>query len=121
MFENMKKKWDLLYPDKKDAFKASNGWVYEYKKKWKLSSLKNKYSRVSTKYNENQLTLFIKTVTEKYNTVEKKYIFNMDETFWRIINDNLEVIGITGSENRKVTYTISEKLGSPDHHIYNQL
>ena len=32
----------------------------------------------------------------------EKFLFNMDETYWRLLNGNLNVRGITGSENRKV-------------------
>jgi hypothetical protein len=35
----------------------------------------------------------------------------MDETFWRLVNDNPNVIGITGSENRKLTMNTDTKSG----------
>lgn len=37
-----KKMWDGLYPDKKDLFKSSKGWVYYFKDRWNLSELHKK-------------------------------------------------------------------------------
>ncbi len=38
-------------------------------------------------------------------------LFKMDETFWRFVNGNFNVIGITGSENRKVVSNLTGKEG----------
>lgn len=38
-------------------------------------------------------------------------IFNMDETFWRVISGNIKVIGHTNSENRKLITNGSPKAG----------
>lgn len=36
-------------------------------------------------------------------------LFNLDETFWRLINGNIDVIGMKESENRKVITGLAGK------------
>lgn len=105
-----KKLWDTLYPDIKDAFTASKGWIYYYKKRWGLSTRKADYCRTSVSKDITS-DIFIKSYKEAANRVDKKLIFNMDETFWRIINGSMQVIGMIGSENRKVIMGTDNKSG----------
>jgi DDE superfamily endonuclease/Tc5 transposase-like DNA-binding protein len=105
------KKWNLLNPDKKDLFKASNGWIYDFKHRWNLSSLTSKNSKKSTLSNDIDLNDFLKICKQVYQKINNSLIFNMDETFWRIVNGNLNVIGITGSKDRKVILNINNKSG----------
>jgi hypothetical protein len=106
------KKWNLIHPDEKDLFKASDGWITDFKYRWKLSSLKIKYIKNTTnEINEKTDKRFHKICRDLSMNIDKKYIFNMDETFWRIINGNFSVIGITGSDNRKVLSKTNMKTG----------
>jgi hypothetical protein len=93
-----KKKWNDIHND--DTFKASKGWVYYYKKKWNLSSFKARCSKKATIKDSDILEKYIERCKSIYVDIDKSFIFNMDETFWRIFNRNLTVIGIKGSENR---------------------
>lgn len=106
-----KKKWNLLYKDNKNDFKASNGWIYDFKKRWSLSTQTSKRSRKSVSENSEQLKNFLNVSKLRYNELGADIIFNMDETFWRIVNGNINVIGITGSDNRKVFSDTSDKTG----------
>jgi hypothetical protein len=105
------KKWNEIHTDQKDLFKASSGWIYDFKRKWGLSSLKSKESKKSTINNDNDLDNYLKICKEIGTLYIKTNVFNMDETFWRIINGNPQVIGITGSENRKVITNTNTKSG----------
>jgi hypothetical protein len=46
-----------------------------------------------------------------YNRYGGKRCYNMDETFWRIVQGSLSVWGVRGSENRKVKSLADEKAG----------
>lgn len=105
-------KWNKIHPDKLNAFKASNGWIYKFKKKWKLSTLKAKYTKISKYLTEDAIESYLNCCKYYSNIIDKKYIFNMDETFWRTIFANRYVIGLTGSENRPVTTNINPKSGN---------
>jgi hypothetical protein len=105
------KKWGLLYTERTSDFVASNGWVYDFKMKWGLSTLTPSCSRKATKDSLSHLTYYLKECEEIFIKYHPSLIFNMDETFWRIINGCLNVIGITGSENRKLLLDIDFKDG----------
>lgn len=45
------------------------------------------------------------------DTYEKRYIYNLDETFWRINSAHEKVIGLTNSDHRKVDAIVDEKAG----------
>ncbi len=106
-----KKKWDLLYNECKDAFLASNCWVYEFKKRWRLSTRIANPSRIATNIDANKLNKFYNMYNKANKNINKQFIFNMDETFWRLINGSFNVIGIIGSENRKVNMNVNPKEG----------
>jgi len=103
--------WNSKYPDKVDLFKASNGWIYDFKLRWGLSSLTPSSSRKSTEKDNNRLNEFTIICIAIKHTIEESLIFNMDETFWRYILGNQKVIGITGSENRKLITNANIKSG----------
>lgn len=71
----------------------------------------SKDSKKCTLLDDVELVNFLKICKETKKNVDKCNIFNMDETFWRTINGNKSVIGITGSENRKVIYGTNNKSG----------
>lgn len=96
---------------KDDTFTLSDGWVSDYKRKWKLSSLKTKLNRKGIKIDASELDKFYEECRQAVNTIDKKYIFNLDETFWRICGTNLTVIGITNSDYRKVESFMNKKAG----------
>jgi hypothetical protein len=92
-------------------FTLSDGWISEYKNRWKLSSLKTKLSRKGINIDASELDNFYKECKEASNTINKEYIFNLDETFWRICTADITVIGFTNSDHRKVDSIINEKDG----------
>src|ERR1700722_9776539 len=53
-------KYNMIQKDKDinyvidDNFSLSNGWVYDFKKRWKLSSLKNKLNKKAIKVDPNE-------------------------------------------------------------------
>ena len=106
-----KKKWDILYPDYKDIFVASNGWVYDFKKRWRLSTRTSNPSRIATNINADRLNDFYTIYKDAKKRIRDEFIFNMDETFWRIINGSFKVIGLIGTENRKVCINVNPKEG----------
>jgi len=106
-----KKYWNLICNEnEKNIFKASKGWVYDFKRKWYLSTRTANYSRTTT-INELEVKNFIIECSDKCKNIPKKYIFNLDETFWRIINGNLQVIGIVNTDNRKLCINVDIKSG----------
>lgn len=94
-----------------DNFTISDGWVCEYKQRWRLSSLKSKLSRRGTKINPEELNGFLIECKNISETVNKENIWNLDETFWRINTAYDKVIGFTNSDHRKVESIIDEKAG----------
>ena len=73
--------------------------------------IKTKLNRKGIKIIASELNFFYKECNEAINTIEKQYIFNMDETFWRICSSNISVIGKTNSDHRKVDSIIDGKSG----------
>jgi DDE superfamily endonuclease len=106
-----KRKWDLLYPELKDDFTASRNWVYYFKKRWNLSSYKGRNSKKANTIDITDTNLFIHRCKKFLSNNPPEFLFNLDETFWRLLNGNLDVIGITGSENRKVITNLTGKEG----------
>lgn len=89
----------------------SDGWIYYYKLRWKLSTQRAKYSRIAKTMDDISLKKFYDSCLIAISTIDIKFIFNMDETFWRIVNGNINVIGIVGAENRKLLTEIDPKTG----------
>ena len=106
-----KKKWDMIYPECKDGFLASNGWVYEFKKRWQLSTRTGSLSRIAVNIDNDKLDDFYNTYDNISTNIGKKFIYNLDETFWRFINKPLNAIGIIGTENRKINVNVDPKVG----------
>ncbi len=88
-----------------------DGWVCDYKKRWNLSSLKTKLNRNAVHCDPNELTEFMSECKKISTQIDKKYIFNLDETFWRINTANDRVIGFTNSDHRKVDSMTNGKAG----------
>ena len=105
------KKWNHLHPNSTEKFDASNGWIYYFKKRWDLSSYIARKTKKSIAINEESVNEFIKECQEIAKECPKSLIFNMDETFWRLLNGYLNVIGLTGSDNRNLLTNINEKEG----------
>lgn len=96
-----------------ETFTISDGWVSDYKKRWKLSSLKTKLNKKGINIIPAELDAFLKECRDVKNNkeIETSHIYNLDETFWRICNTNLTAIGFTNSDHRKVNTIIDEKAG----------
>jgi len=43
--------------------------------------------------------------------IDKKFIYNLDETFWRLCDVNSKLIGYTNSDSRKLDINIDPKSG----------
>ncbi len=104
-------KWDKLHPNEINEFRASNGWIYHFKNKWRLSSFRARETKKVTFLDQEKLQDFLQNCNAINVLIPKTHIFNMDETFWRIINGNPIVIGLTGAENRKLIIDANSKIG----------
>ena len=93
-------KWKEIYNT--EDFKASNGWIYYFKYRWKLSTQRSKNTKVSDKINDEDVKNYVSLCVNLFKEYRNSNIFNMDETHWKITNKNINVIGIIGSENRPV-------------------
>lgn len=100
-FHQSKKEKDNSYVEDPN-FMLSDKWVCHFKKKWKLSSLRTKLSKKSTKINPKELIDFIGSCARINKAIEPKFIFNLDETFWRLVSGYYNTIGVTNSDHRKV-------------------
>lgn len=97
------KKWKEWYPTNKDDFKASIGWCVNFKKRWKISSVKPTITRVATTViTLDEITVFLQESKREYVRVGPTNFFNMDELFWKIINCPNSTFGYTGSDNTKI-------------------
>lgn len=105
------KKWNELYPDKLNEFKASNGWLFSYKKRWRLTTLRARYMKVSKKLTETSIGIFLNQCESLSKGLDRNHIFNMDETFWHTIFANRTSLSITGSENRTIKTNFNPKSG----------
>lgn len=104
-------KWNNLHPDKKDEFKCSHDWVSTFKKKFRLSSQRARYSKVSPNLTDKAIEDYLQLCMTETANVERQNIFNLDETFWRILISNNLVIGHIGAENRKIISNVDPKTG----------
>ena len=89
----------------------SDRWVVDFKKRWRLSTIKTKYSKKAAKYDETEIINFLKKCAIIYKSPSIIYIFNLDETFWRMDFGYDYVIGLTGSGCRKVITDNNMKKG----------
>lgn len=102
------KKLRGLYGDNIDII--SYGWVYYFKKRWKLSSFIARNTKNTFVDNDEIEKDFLKEVKNALKN-DQSLVFNLDETFWRILNGNLYVIGLKGSPNRPLNINFNEKEG----------
>ena len=84
---------NFFISDNKNLINISETWVSEFKKRWKLSSLKTKINRKAVKICENDYKIFLKSCEFVNLNYNKHYIFNMDQTCWRIVSNSLTTIG----------------------------
>lgn len=93
--------WNTIHENEEKIVTISNGWVYDFKIKWRLSTLRCSYTRIATTDTAEETKVFLETCQKKFKEIPHERIFNMDETHWKL-EMNKYVIGLTGSENRKV-------------------
>jgi DDE superfamily endonuclease len=105
------KEWKYLYPNDVDKFKASNGWIYEFKMKWGLSSFIARKTKKANECSENIVINFQNECLEAYQNYGPALLFNLDETFYRLLNGPIYSIGITGSDHRNVITGCDDKNG----------
>jgi hypothetical protein len=103
-------KWEEKNSDHKH-FNASNGWCSTFKRKWGLSSVKPNKKRISDGADENTISQFKKDCIEAYKRVGPDFFYNMDETFWLVINFINKTFGRTGSESTQIKYIGNDKQG----------
>lgn len=99
-----------LYPKRNDK-KISKGWVYYFKKKYRLSSLCGSPSKIASFKSDIEVKYYLENCDRINKKYKKEDIYNLDETFWCISNCNNRVIGMTNSENRKLIMNVDKKLG----------
>lgn len=95
-----KRTWDNLYPEMKDEFVASKGWVYCFKKRWRLSSYKGRNSKKAAVIDITEGKIFMSKIERFLDSNPDSFLFNIDETFWRLINGNFTVLGICPKTGR---------------------
>lgn len=105
------KLWTMTNKNIDNTFKASKGWIYYFKLKWRLSTRTASYCRKSVINNIAELDEFKIKCDLIKASMDKKYIFNLDETFWRIVNGNIKVMGMMNTDNRKLITNMSPKSG----------
>ena len=110
------KKYKLLCNNNKNKtendnkFNCSDGWVNDFKKKWKLTTKGYNYNKVFININDDKIKAFLNKCFFIDHCFSKTLVFNLDETFWLLVNNSSTVIGIKG-EHRKVSLAIDEKSG----------
>ena len=63
--------------------------------------MRTKLNRKSIKINPKELITFLESCERINKNINLKFIFNLDETFWRIVNGYYNTIGITTVIPRK--------------------
>ena len=94
-----------------DTFIFSEAWVSKFKHRWKLSSLKTKINRIAVNLDQKELAVYLNNCIYYKKNIDREFIFNLDETFWRILDGTFSVIGIENSNCRKVDTSINPKAG----------
>lgn len=92
-------------------FVICESWVSEFKKKWNLSSLKTNLRRTAVNIDQNDINIFIVSSRFVNKHYDKDFIFNLDETFWKIMSGNFSTIGITNSDHQSVITNVDPKSG----------
>lgn len=103
------KLYNSLYGTLDKSF--SEGWIRDFKTRWRLSSRIASFSRIASPIDEKLVQRFLGISQFLYQKTPHQFFFNMDETFWRTINGRLSVMAIKGCDNRKVTTNVTEKDG----------
>jgi DDE superfamily endonuclease len=94
-------KYYSLHSTEMNDFNVSNGWIYYYKKRWHLSTLVSTNVR-KTNQSAEEIKFFYELCMLLTINVPVDNIFNIDETYWRVVFAKRKVIGHTNSENRKL-------------------
>ena len=85
------------------TFLGSNGWIYNFKKRWNLSTVRCSKSRIATKtYTEDDLNLFRNECKNEHIRVGSANFFNCDETQQHHVNASNTTIHIKGSDNAQI-------------------
>lgn len=106
-------KYISLHKDTVDVncFIFSDAWVTQFKHRWKLASLKVKINRIAVNCDEKDVVKYLANCEYYKKNIPRKFIFNLDETFWRILSGMFSVIGIENSNCRKIDTSINPKDG----------
>ena len=85
------------------TFNASNGWCNMFKKRWNLSTQKVKFSKKATnKPSDIEKQLFLDNYQKVSENIKNKFIFNYDETSYKIVNPPKTAIRVKGQESTKI-------------------
>ena len=88
-------------------FQCSKGFIWDFKKRNKLSSRRAHYKRrPATKYDPEKWVAEVKQILE---TVPHDRVLNADETAWRILPNGATTWAQTGSDNVTLTIRDDEK------------
>ena len=86
------KKFKMIYPN--DNFSCSDGWVNDFKKKWNLITKRYNYNKVNINIDNIEVNDFLKKCIHIDYIFNKIFVFNLDETFWLLVNNSSTVLGI---------------------------
>lgn len=105
------KTWKELHPEDVNKFKASNGWIYEFKIRWGLSSFIARKTKKANDCDNELVNIFQNKCLDAYIIYGPSLLFNLDEVFYRLLNGPIFSIGITGSDHRNVITGCDDKQG----------
>ncbi len=93
----------LQNKDNTSRLKISNGWCTDFKKKWNLSTQKIRSSRIASKVvSDKEINIFLDKYDEYSKHIRDKYIFNYDETGYKVANPPKTAIRIKNSDYTKI-------------------
>jgi hypothetical protein len=102
-------KWRMLHrPTRRKQFSCSAGWVAGWKKRNGISSRRPRYSRVATNIATAE---DINAYLAECASWPPDALWNMDETYWRLVHNRIVTFGIIGSDSPKIFGENNEKEG----------
>lgn len=85
--------------------------IYYFKNKWNLSSFVARKTKKARTCSNDIIKKFFNECRIAYENYGPSLLFNLDETFFRLLNGPIYSIGITGSDHRNVIIGCDDKNG----------
>jgi hypothetical protein len=97
-------KWSAIHPagpstrsnqqkQQQRSFKASKGWVSDFKRSWHLSSRSPCISKIASSSSEEDEDFFRFNCADLFGDFPKNLVYNLDEIHMTNINPSLKIIG----------------------------